>query len=286
MFDHMKKTKVIAALTAGVGVACDAYGSANADTAKLAQLQQQLASVNASATFARIPAGTFQMGSPSSESGRYDNEVLHSVTISHGFEMEVTDVTQLQWFRVMGYNRAHFKSQQYCQSDYISMNGTDLCPNNPVEQVSWDDAQAFIAKLNQGNDGYTYRLPTEAEWEYAARAGTQTAYYFGDDATQLDASAWYSNNSGSQTHAVGGKTVNAFGLYDMAGNVWQWVQDYYGDYSNSQVTDPTGPSSGSLRVFRGGDWSRVALFCRPAFRLFAGAGVRFSILGFRLVRTQ
>src|SRR5271170_627255 len=127
MFDHMKKTKVIAALTAGVGVACDAYGSANADTAKLAQLQRQLASVNASATFARIPAGTFQMGSPSSESGRYDNEVLHSVTISHGFEMEVTDVTQLQWFRVMGYNPAHFKAQQYCQSDYISMNGTDLC---------------------------------------------------------------------------------------------------------------------------------------------------------------
>ena len=141
----MKKAKILAALTVGVGVACDAYGSANADTAKLAQLQQQLASVNASATFARIPAGTFQMGSPSSESGRYDNEVLHSVTISHGFEMEVTDVTQLQWFRVMGYNPAHFKAQQYCQSDYISMNGTDLCPNNPVEQVSWDDAQAFIA---------------------------------------------------------------------------------------------------------------------------------------------
>src|SRR5271156_3625640 len=101
MFDHMKKTKVIAALTAGVGVACDAYGSANADTAKLAQLQQQLASVNASATFAKIPAGTFQMGSPSSESGRYDNEVLHSVTIGHGFEMEVTDVDQLQWFLAM-----------------------------------------------------------------------------------------------------------------------------------------------------------------------------------------
>ena len=286
MFDHMRKTKIIAALTTGVGVACDAYGSANADNAKLAQIQQRLASVNASAAFAKIPAGTFQMGSPSGESGRYDNEVLHSVTIGHDFEMEVTDVTQLQWFLVMGYNPSHFKSQQHCQSDYISMNGVELCPNNPVEQVSWDDTQAFIAKLNQGKDGYTYRLPTEAEWEYTARAGTQTAYFFGDDAIQLDAYAWYSNSSGSQTHAVGGKSANAFGLYDMAGNVWQWVQDYYGDYGNARVTDPTGPSSGSLRVFRGGDWSRVAQFCRPAFRLFAGPGVRFSILGFRVVRTQ
>ncbi len=282
----MKKIKIIAALAAGAGFACDAYGSANADTAKLAQLQQEPVSANAWATFAKIPAGTFQMGSPSSEPGRYDNEVLHSVTIRRGFEMEVTDVTQLQWFLVMGNNPSHFKSRQYCQSDYISMKGADLCPNNPVEQVSWDDAQAFIARLNQGNDGYTYRLPTEAEWEYAARAGTQTAYNFGDDPTQLDAHAWYSNNSGSQTRAVGGKTANAFGLHDMGGNVWQWVQDHYGDYSNSPVTDPTGPSSGLLRVFRGGDWSRVAQFCRPAFRLFAGAGVRFSILGFRLVRTH
>jgi formylglycine-generating enzyme required for sulfatase activity len=159
----MKKAKILAALTVGVGVACDAYGSANADTAKLAQLLQQPASVKASATFAKIPAGTFQMGSPSSESGRYDNEILHSVTISHGFEMEVTDVTQLQWFRVMGNNPAHFKARQYCQSDHISMNGIDLCPNNPVEPVSWDDVQAIIAKLNQANEGYTYRLPTEAE---------------------------------------------------------------------------------------------------------------------------
>jgi len=139
------------------------------------------------ADFVKIPRGSFQMGSPNSEANRSDGETLHTVTISHDFEMAVTDTTQLQWFDVMGNNPSYFKSQQYCQSDYISMNGTDLCPNNPVEQVSWDDAQAFIAKLNKGNDGYTYRLPTEAEWEYAAPAGTQTAYYFGDDATQLDA---------------------------------------------------------------------------------------------------
>jgi formylglycine-generating enzyme required for sulfatase activity len=240
-----------------------------------------------SATFAKISAGTFQMGSSGSETNRSDDEVLHSVTISHDFEMEVTDVTQLQWFLVMGYNPSYFKSQNYCQSDYININGTDLCPNNPVEQVSWDDTQSFIAKLNQGNDGYTYRLPTEAEWEYAARAGTQTAYYFGDDPAQLDANGWYTNNSGSQTHAVGGKTANAFGLYDMAGNVWEWAQDYYGPYSNSRVTDPTGASSGSTRVVRGGGWYGYgAQDCRSAVRGYVGAGGRRYVLGFRLVRTQ
>jgi len=286
MFDQLRHVRIALVLSGGAAVACGTRVSATADTSSRAELQQKLSSLNASATYVNIPAGSFKMGSPISERGRYDNEVLHSVTISHGFEMQSTDVTQLQWFLVMGYNPSHFKSQQYCPSDYVSMNGADLCPNNPVEQVSWDDAQAFVAKLNQGNDGHTYRLPTEAEWEYAARGGTQTAYNFGGDAAELDASAWYANNSGSQTHAVGGKRANAFGLYDMTGNVWQWVQDHYAEYGTSQVTDPTGPSTGPLRVFRGGDWSRVAEFCRPAFRLFAGPGVRFSILGFRLVRVQ
>jgi len=238
------------------------------------------------ADFAKIPRGSFQMGSPNSEANRSDGETLHQVTISHDFEMAVTDTTQLQWFLVMGNNPSYFKSQQYCQSDYISKNGTDLCPNNPVEQVSWDDAQAFIAKLNKGNDGYTYRLPTEAEWEYAARAGTQTAYYFGDDATQLDANGWYYNNSGKQTHAVGGKTANAFGLYDMAGNVFEWMQDWYGPYSDSSVTDPTGASSGSFRVVRGGGGGMYAQYCRSAFRYFLVGGLRGYGLGFRLVRTH
>src|SRR5260370_12919930 len=164
------------------------------------------------AAFAKIPRGSFQMGSPNSEANRSDGETLHPVTTSHDFEMAVTDTTQLQWFLVMGNNPSYFKAQQYCQSDYISMNGTDLCPNNPVEQVSWDDAQAFIAKLNQGNDGYTYLLPTEAEWEYAPRAGTQTAYYVGDDATQLDAHAWYSNTSVSHPPAFPAHTPSPFAL--------------------------------------------------------------------------
>lgn len=342
--DLLKQQEQLQAGIRQIQAFINAYGSANADTAQLSQLQQQLASVNAqlgdssqlgqivqeinglvdnlvdqiigqpkltkfvyssdkqgfefnilrayirspglSATFARIPRGTFQMGSPAAEAGRFSDETVHAVTIAHDFEMEATDVTQLQWFLQMGYNPSYFKAQQYCKDDYIEMNGTGLCPNNPVEQVSWDDAQAFIQKLNTGVDGYTYRLPTEAEWEYAARAGSQTAYYFGDDANQLDANAWYSNNSGSQTHAVGGKSANAFGLYDMAGNVWQWVQDYYGNYSNSRVTDPSGPSSGSDRVLRGGGWGFDAQGCRSADRGYGVAGSRGNVLGFRLVRTS
>ena len=230
------------------------------------------------ADFAKIPRGSFQMGSPNSEANRSDGETLHTVTISHDFEMAVTDTTQLQWFEVMGNNPSYFKSKQFCQSDYIFRNGTDLCPNNPVEQVSWDDAQAFIAKLNQGKDGYTYRLPTEAEWEYAALLRRRC------NSARRD--GWYYNNSGKQTHAVGGKTANAFGLYDMAGNVYEWTQDWYGPYSNSRVTDPTGASSGSFRVVRGGGGGMYAEYCRSAFRYFLVAGLRGFGLGFRLVRTH
>ncbi|MFN7454631.1 MAG: formylglycine-generating enzyme family protein, partial [Pseudobdellovibrionaceae bacterium] len=138
-----------------------------------------------SAQFARIRAGTFQMGSPSSEVGRHDDEVLHSVTLTKDFEIQQTEVTQAHWFLVMGYNPSYFKSKGYCSDDYLEINGAALCPNNPVEQVSWSDTQDFIKKLNDGNDGYAYRLPTEAEWEYAARGGTQAAYSFGDDARAL-----------------------------------------------------------------------------------------------------
>ncbi len=167
--------------------------------------------------FAQICPSTFMMGSPKSESGRDSNEgPQHQVTISKAFELQTTEVTQSQWQAVMGSTPSDFK-------------GPDL----PVEQVSWDDAQAFISKLNALGDGYRYRLPTEAEWEYAARAGT-TGPYAGD----LDAMAWYSQNSGNKTHPVGTKAPNAWGLYDMHGNVWEWTQDWDGAYSSSAVTDP------------------------------------------------
>jgi formylglycine-generating enzyme required for sulfatase activity len=236
--------------------------------------------------FVTIPAGTFQMGSLGSEVGRYSNEALHTVTISRSFEMQTTTITQRQWFDVMGNNPSDFKDQKYCKNDYVVISGVSLCPNNPVEQIFWNDAQGFIQKLNARGDGYVYRLPTEAEWEYAARAGTQTAYFFGNDVSQLGNYAWFDGNSGSQTHAVATKPANGFGLYDMHGNVWQWVQDWYGgDYSSGSVIDPSGPSSGANRVFRGGCWSDGARYLRAAFRFSRGPDYRHRYVGARLVRT-
>jgi formylglycine-generating enzyme required for sulfatase activity len=218
-----------------------------------------------SSKFAEICPGTFMMGSPDSESGRYSDEgPQHQVTISKAFELQTTEVTQSQWQAVMGSNPSKFK-------------GPDL----PVEMVSWDDAQAFITKLNAMGDGYRYRLPTEAEWEYAARAGT-TGPYAGD----LDAMAWYAPNSGGTTHPVGTKAPNAWGLFDMHGNVWEWVQDFAGKYSASAVTDPVGPSSGSGRVLRGGSWYHESQYCRSAFRIGGSPGFRGGILGLRLLRTS
>jgi formylglycine-generating enzyme required for sulfatase activity len=218
-----------------------------------------------SSKFAEICPGTFMMGSPDSEAGRNSAEgPQHQVTISKAFELQTTEVTQSQWQAVMGSNPSTFK-------------GKDL----PVETVSWDDAQAFIAKLNAKGDGYRYRLPTEAEWEYAARAGT-TGPYAGD----LYAMAWYYPNSGRTTHPVGTKAPNAWGLYDMHGNVWEWTQDWYGGYSSSAVTDPVGPSSGSYRVHRGGSWIYDSQYCRSAFRYLNSPVYRIYELGLRLLRTS
>jgi formylglycine-generating enzyme required for sulfatase activity len=218
-----------------------------------------------SSKFAQICPGTFMLGSPDSEPGRDSNEgPQHQVTISKAFELQTTEVTQSQWQAVMGSNPSYFKG-----------------PDFPVEQVSWDDAQVFIAKLNALGDGYRYRLPTEAEWEYAARAGT-TGPYAGD----LDAMAWYHANSGNTTHPVATKAPNAWGLYDMHGNVWEWTQDWYGDYSASAVTDPVGPSSGSGRVRRGGGWGNHSRYCRSADRNLDSPDFRYGSLGLRLLRTS
>jgi formylglycine-generating enzyme required for sulfatase activity len=154
--------------------------------------------------------------------------------------------------------------------------------NLPVENVSWNDAQEFIRKLNQADSKYQYRLPTEAEWEYACRAGTT-----GDYAGNLDAMAWYSSNAGSSTHPVGQKQANKWGLYDMHGNVWEWCQDWYDSdyYRQSPGADPTGPTAGSYRVFRGGEWSSNADNCRAAYRYDNSPGYRIYFRGFRLLRT-
>ena len=164
--------------------------------------------------------------------------------------------------------------------------------NRPVERVSWNDAINYCAKLTEKEhqagrlpSEYVYRLPTEAEWEYAARAGSTARFSYGDDPgyTKLKDYAWYDSNSSSTTHPVGQKLANAWGLYDMAGNVWEWCLDWYGKYPGGNVTDPRGPASGSPRVFRGGSWDSVAWHCRSAIRYGGDPGGRYGIFGFRVV---
>src|ERR1017187_7905165 len=184
-------------------------------------------------TFVSIQAGSFIMGSPEYETYRFDYEILHNVTLTKSFEMQTTAVTQRQWVNVMGYNPSFFQQKKNCPNSYQAT-PVSMCPNHPVEMISLNDAQLFISKL-QGllHDRYTYGLPTEAQWEYAARAGTKTAYYF--NSNLIDQFAWHSKNSDRQSQDVGQLKPNAYGLYDMSGNVYQWIQDWYGDYQGSQT---------------------------------------------------
>jgi formylglycine-generating enzyme required for sulfatase activity len=156
----------------------------------------------------------------------------------------------------------------------------------PVDTLNWDEAVKFCEVLSsrpaEKRAGRVYRLPTEAEWEYACRAGTTTAYSFGDDESLLGDFAWFTGNAGNQTHAVGQKRPNAWGLYDMHGNVWEWCSDWYGDHSGNAVSDPQGVASGSIRVLRGGGWGHSARGCRSAFRHAGSPSYRSGNLGFRL----
>ncbi len=218
-----------------------------------------------------IPVGTFVMGSPNDEEGRDDGIGPRStVTITKPFWLGKTEVTQSQWKAVMGNNPSRFK-------------GDDL----PVEQVSWNDAVAFCEKLNEVArdtlpDGYHYTLPTEAQWEYACRAGTTTRFYYGDDDNQLGNYAWYHDNKSLKTQPVGEKLPNGWGLYDIHGNVWEWCLDRYGDYTGGSVSDPQGPQSGPDRVNRGGSWRDIARYCRSVFRYGYRPDRTSSRLGFRV----
>ena len=215
--------------------------------------------------FVRVPAGEFLMGSER-ENVFFDEKPVTQVRISQGFWLGKYEVTQAEWQAVMGSNPSRF----------------DECgPTCPVENVSWEDTQEFIRRLNAAMGEERYRLPTEAEWEYAARAGTS-----GDRYGNLDAIAWYDGNSGDRTHPVGRKAPNALGLYDMLGNVWEWVEDRLGEYPGGEVTDPQGPASGSGRVARGGGWGGDAGYCRASYRFGISPGYRRLNLGFRLLRTE
>jgi len=232
--------------------------------------------------FVWIPPGTFMMGSPEAEPGRRENEKQHRVTLTKGFHMQTTEVTGDQWKAVMG---------DKGRADYWE------CGNCPAIEVSWGTAQDFIKKLNELEGGSSYRLPTEAEWEYAARAGSTTRFSFGDDDGKLGDYAWYSSNSDRGPHPVGEKSPNAWGLYDMHGNAFEWCEDWYGDYPTGAVTDPTGPDSGTPvtgamgheypghKVYRGGSWDHKPKQLRSAYRSRSVIWGTYNAIGVRLVRT-
>ena len=213
-----------------------------------------------------VEGGTFTMGATSEQgtSDPYDDEYpTHDVTLSD-FAIGETEVTQELWQAVMGSNPSSFS-------------GTNL----PVEEVSWNDCQTFITKLNQLT-GKNFRLPTEAEWEYAARGGNKSKGYKYAGSNTLSDVAWYGDNSSSKTHPVQQKQANELGLYDMSGNVYEWCQDWFGGYSSSAQTNPTGPVSGSYRVGRGGSWSGSAGYCRVSLRYSYTPANYFNVLGLRL----
>ena len=210
-----------------------------------------------------VPAGKFKMGSPASEKERSDNETQHEVTLTKPFYVGKYEVTPEQWNALMGNNPSETK-------------GAKL----PVTDVSWEDCQEFIKKLNAKTNG-GYRLPSEAEWEYACRAGTTTAYSCGDNLKKSDA-----NIDGDSIKAVGSYRPNAFGLYDMHGNVWEWCNDWYGSLQDGEVTDPKGAATGISRVLRGGSFNNNESKARSSNRNNNTPTNRGTDLGFRLVKTS
>jgi formylglycine-generating enzyme required for sulfatase activity len=219
--------------------------------------------------FVLIPSGSFIMGAKTS-SGAIDLVwPQHTVKISTPFYLGKYEVTQDQWEKVMGNNPSHFKGSMY-----------------PVDQVSWEDVVEFIEKLNKMEGHNRYRLPTEAEWEYAARSGTTELFFFGDNDSVLYKYAWYEDNSNNTTHPVGQKEPNNWGLYDINGNVREWVQDWYEFeyyFRTNSLNDPKGPLSGEYRVSRGGSWDSPVEHCRVFHRDFIFPYRRKITTGFRLV---
>lgn len=225
----------------------------------------------------RIPSGTFVMGSPLTELDRdLDEDPLTIVQFTYGFWMGKYEVTQREFENLMGTNPSWFRGD----------------PDRPVEQVTWKEAMAYCARLTDSERAagrlpldYAYRLPTEAEFEYAARAGASTRFSFGDDPdySMLGEYAWYMVNSNGRSHAVGQKKPNAYGLHDIYGNVWEWCFDWYSSHPGGTVKNPMGPSDGTARVFRGGGWDYKAAACRSAFRNYVVPVRRLDYLGFRVV---
>ena len=242
------------------------------------------------------------MGSPDNEAERGADETQHTVTLSSGFFMGKYLVTQTNYFAVTGSNPSYFNGDRSGPPNYDQNYGIDL--NRPVEQVAWSDATNYCALLNQQEQvagrlplGWRYRLPTEAEWEYACRSGTTTAFHYGSalhsGMADFEGTSEYDAVQGTavnpegiylgRTTAVGSYQPNAWGLYDMCGNVYGWCLDWYDDYPPGSVTDPQGPASGSDRVIRGGSWQSNGSQCRSAFRFSLDPSITFSVIGFRVV---
>ncbi|BBO84660.1 hypothetical protein DSCO28_52260 [Desulfosarcina ovata subsp. sediminis] len=213
-----------------------------------------------------VPAGCFDMGCGEwTDSCNSAEKPVHGVCLSD-FQVGRFEVTQKQWISLMGYNPSYFKNEDRL----------------PVENVSWEDAREFIRRINRMT-GRQYKLPSEAQWEYAARSGGRPEKYAGGN--DLDSLGWYTKNSQDKSHPIGGKSPNGLGLHDMSGNVWEWCHDWYASdyYANSPEADPTGPLEGTVRVLRGGSWGRYAVVCRTVIRYWDDPGVRFGSIGFRLV---
>lgn len=219
-------------------------------------------------SFVLIQPGPFKMGKYLLPTDFFSNEVLHPVKLTRPYYLQTTPVTQAQWLSLMGTNPSKFTTD----------------PQLPVDSVSWSDAQNLIRVINEKSGG-GYRLPSEAEWEYGARAGSDTHFYFGSDASVLEDHAWFQNNAKKTTHPVAQKLPNAWGLYDLYGNVWEWVQDYYAEYPLYALTDPTGPAKGSQRVLRGGCYLIGESRCNSYARGMNSGSKRKPAYGFRLAKS-
>lgn len=217
---------------------------------------------------AKVVAGTFYMGATSEQQSPEGDETKHKVTLTKTYYLGKTEVTQALWQAVMGSNPSNFKGD-----------------NKPVECVSWNDCQEFISRLNAAT-GKNFRLPTEAEWEFAARGGNNSRHYQYSGSNNLLDVAWYTDNSSNTTHDVASKQANELGIYDMSGNVWEWCSDWYGSYSSNHQYDPAGATSGSYRVLRGGSWYHDARYCRSSYRSNLDPDDRDRYIGLRLALSE